>query len=527
MTFPRLKTAGLYLLLALMGLPLAAQPAFKPGTGAVQLTFTSNTAQVGRFENIQVRCVAGFGNYGKTEVLKQVMPGLSRDTSLFSAHLTAGTYEIEEITAGRSFLKLSDPMKKRLGTFQVEAETISDLGRVILTALGDKVALGRSPTVTSNELFLTRFAAKFHYPATVKRIPGWTSPRDPNDRTESLAQLIPVGVEGMTELSDGTVVAASRMGTILVRDPKKGWRSYRTGRLESLLCLRAVESAETLLIAGGEFNTLLRVDAMGNLVPIDPGNLPPGNILYLDGNATEGWVVAHQGQEAMTFFRSSQLEKGDWKATKSHPLPSGFWSALFKATPERFWFWDLPEGFGYITTTGNAWIYDRKAVKWTECFRINTSPVVALAASSPTFLTLVLETGHQSVRGRPGINISKNGGRFFESVDTPADFRMLLERQDTPPRFIGAAPVQLADGTLITWCSYPVERAALYRSTDNGATWKPQEQTFLQGTHLVSLPKSGLFAVADGTHSKGESVIYHSDDGGKTWKVEFSNSPRF
>ncbi len=511
--------------LLFLSLPLAAQPKLWGGKGAVQLVMTSNTAQVGRFEKIHLRCVEG--NFGSEEVLTQQAPGLSRDTSLFTGQMRPGSYILEKLEVGTASLTLSDGMKKLLGSFKVEDGAVSDLGRIVLTAVGEKVILGRSSLVTSNEPFLSRFAPKYQYPPAVRRIPGWNAPMVPEDRVEAFAQRYPVGLEGVTELADGTVVAASRMGTILMRDPQKGWRSIRTGRLESLLCLSPQEGAETFLVAGGEFNTLLRVSSLGALEPLDPGNLPPGNILHIDGNDTAGWILAHQTPDAVTFYRSPRLEKAEWKVHRVHEFRVRKYNDLNSLSPERFWFWTNPDGFGYLTTRGSAWIYERKPGTWLEAPRLNDTPVMSLAPMGPPNEVSVLFQQEVTLGGRPGFALSKNGGRYFGPIGTPGIVHIIRERYEDAPRVNGVAPVRLPNGTLLSWCHLPIHSQKLILSADNGATWTAQEQVFLEGSYLRSLPKSGLFAIADGTHSKGESVIYHSDDGGKTWKVEFSNSPRF
>jgi hypothetical protein len=52
------------------------------------------------------------------------------------------------------------------------------------------------------------------------------------------------------------------------------------------------------------------------VLPVDVGNLPPGNLIHLAGNAKLGWYLVHQKGNDVTLFYSRQLEGGDWQAAR-------------------------------------------------------------------------------------------------------------------------------------------------------------------------------------------------------------------
>jgi hypothetical protein len=174
--------------------------------------------------------------------------------------------------------------------------------------------------VRSNEELVRRFAPDSAAIYSEQEPETWAAPRSPHDRVEDYALLHPVGADAMTELSSGWVVAGSRLGSVLLRDPAGNWRTVRSDGLESILWVRPYERGNVVLIAVGELTTMLKMERSARdmrLTRIDPGNLPPGNLLFIDGNDSVGWFVVHQFGGRQPSARSSTDSQGRSPASNS------------------------------------------------------------------------------------------------------------------------------------------------------------------------------------------------------------------
>lgn len=114
-------------------------------------------------------------------------------------------------------------------------------------------------------------------------------------------------------------------------------------------------------MAVGEFNTILTLDDQGHMARADPGNLPPGNILFIDGNDSAGWFAAVQHGKEVTVLRSTALEGGDWQPLRKENVETSFWSG-----PNQFWAWSTKTGFAYAVSEGRISFYDLSTRQWIE-----------------------------------------------------------------------------------------------------------------------------------------------------------------
>jgi hypothetical protein len=249
--------------------------------GVAVISVTGNTAQVSQFDQITVRKLPGpnapTSNVREQHILRNVSPGLSRDTALFIGSLPEGEYVLErfvDVDTHRA-LNLGDGPRRLVGNFRVKGGTLVDLGRLFVTPVNTKVIVGRSARVASNRDLVKRFAREHEQFYAREVVAGWIDARSADDLVEDYALDRPVGADAVTELPNGEIAAASRLGTVLIRSTRGRWRAARSEGLESLLWLKAVKAPDTVLVAIGEFNSLLRLDrASGKLVALETGNLP-------------------------------------------------------------------------------------------------------------------------------------------------------------------------------------------------------------------------------------------------------------
>lgn len=121
-------------------------------------------------------------------------------------------------------------------------------------------------------------------------------------------------------------------------------------------------AANAELVAVGEFGTLVRkAPGSDELLPIDPGNLPPGTLLRVGGNPVDGWYLMHAKGRDLTIFRSRQLSGGDWQAVHKAVLPTRLWSSRPVFTP-----WHDARAIGYALPNGRIGQVEYSSGKWSE-----------------------------------------------------------------------------------------------------------------------------------------------------------------
>ncbi|RZI86087.1 MAG: hypothetical protein EOP38_02690 [Rubrivivax sp.] len=477
----------------------------KRNAGIVLVSVTGNTARAGQFDHVVLQPVT---DKHATYLLKQVSQGLARDTALFVGVLPAGEYSVVRLDVGTQFIAFGEQTRDRLGTIRVKQGGVHDLGRLVVTALNSQVLIGRSANVTSNTDMVKRFAAETaqYLEGTVDQ--GWTTGRNSKDRVEEYAASTPVGADSLRELPTGEVVAASRLGSILVRDTKERWRALTTGKLESLLSVAPTTDPDVRLVAAGEFNTLAQVGQDWKVQMLDPGDLPPGNLVFIAGNKQVGWYLAQQRKDTVTIYRSEQLDHGHWLPIKTESTAFSFWSG-----PNSFWAWPTEQGFAYAESKGTIWWFDFASRAWRETRAPNNSRISAVASNPGGALGLLTSPGG----GFGGIfasnYLSTDKAQTWTEVKSP--FSVLV----TPPR-ITASGLMLTQGGVFS-------KAEIKSSEDAGKTWKTQSDSLDLQEQLTPLPTKGLFAVDDGRGvSQGIASIRHSGDDGKTWQLEYSNFNR-
>lgn len=476
----------------------------------VALSVTANTSEIRGFDNITVVRVSELQAKGEPDVtqnfiLRQVVPGMARDTSLFIGALPPGEYYFVSLSDSKSRKFLSiPPASKLLEHFVVGADKAVDLGRILVTPLNTNVVYGRSKIVTSNTQLMQRFSPQHATLFAGEVDKGWKidPAGSPGEAVEAYAIGKPVGADCITELPDGSVLAASRLGTVLRRNTSGRWGGYRSDGLESLLCVMASDLPDTELIAVGEFNTLLRKPRNANkLVPIDTGDLPPGNLLRIFGNAENGWVVAQQRGSEITLYHSAQLHAGKWTALRKESVAPNFWSG-----GAAFWMWKTPAGFGYVTSAGPFRFYDAATHAWTEAPIPNNARIVNISDNPHGELGLLTSPGGGFAGIFASTWYSKDQAKTWKAVEQPYKIK--------------AYPVQFTmDGAMLA-AGGVMSKAELQISRDDGRTWAHHADYEL-GRRFVVLKNGDMLDVDGGGF--GLFGIRSSRDGGKTWDYEYSN----
>ncbi|ARN18976.1 WD40/YVTN/BNR-like repeat-containing protein [Piscinibacter gummiphilus] len=506
------RLGSVFLVVALVGCASVNQvrdPAKSPpraGESVVVLSLTGNTAQVTALDEItvrQVNQVAG-SNVTILHVLNQVSKGVSRDTSLFAGVLPEGEYEFTVFRNHQTqrFLNLNESMRQRIGKFTVRNGQPVDLGRLILTPVNQLVVVGRSTRVTSNVPLMRRFAPDQMKFFEGELSSGWNTARGDNDRVEEYALQRPVGADHPVELADGRIAAASRLGSVLIRDDQGRWRPVRSDTLDSFLYVMPGHRSDTTLLAVGEFGALMRLPAGSDkLEPLDSGDLPAGNLLFIAGDERAGWYIGHQKDKTLTLFHSAQLEGGRWSPLRQETVGFDFWNGA-----NSIWFWRRPGGFSYAVSEGSIHTLDFASGAWSMTKAPNGNRLVSVEANPNGSIGILTSPGGGFAGIFASLYLSEDLGQHWQEVKP--EFKVKV----APPR-------QLASGTLLVMGGV-FGTPELQASQDGGRTWQ-HRAPFALDRRLVVLPSGALLTVDSGQF--GLFSVSRSTDDGATWRVEYSN----
>lgn len=475
---------------------------------AVVVSVTSNTAQVSGFDGLTVRRIQKPGNTDvEVHALNQVVPGLARDTSVFAGMLPEGEYEFNSLTdmKTRRFVELKEGGRKLLGRFKVARGKAVDLGRLVLTPANHLVVIGRSAMVTANKPLLERFAPEYAALMKGDTSEGWLVPHQVGDTIEQYALSRPVGFDNPIEMDDGTIVAASRLGTVLVRSPAGKWARIRFSGLESLLCAMPVKLPNASLLAVGEFNTMLRLPPDGGLlVPVDVGNLPPGNLLFIAGDETHGWYVAQQSGGQVTFYRSPVLEKGNWQSIRKEEVGRSFWNGN-----SQLWFWRTRLGFGYAASAGTINYVDFASGEWRSTKVPKDNRLIDVIPGPGGSIGILTSPGGGFGGVFATMYLSRDEGTTWREIASKNKIKSTAPIPLTPTSIL-AASVESAFNP----------RLELNASHDGGTTWEAH-QGYRAGEQLTPLRAGRMLSVQPG--AAGIFTVSISSDEGKTWRIEYSN----
>jgi hypothetical protein len=478
--------------------------------GVLAISFTVNTGSVGQFDTLVLKregdpdpkTAGAQYEYSVPELTGRV----ARDTSLFVASLKEGNYSIVRLYDSDMRMTFTPGEKnKTLGSFRIVPGKLTDLGRAVITPINFEIAVGRSTLLKNNDALLSRFApsTKNFYKEVLPQ--GWNTPRHERDFMESFALTHPVGISTIVELKDGRVAAATRLGTILLREPNGRWRPLRTGTLDAWIGVAPASAPDAILVAVGEYSNIAKVDADGKFHPVDRGNLPIGTLIFVAGDSAHGWVVAHRLNDKFTLYRTDSLENPQWTPVLTDTLKISFWSGA-----QQLWLWQTKDGFGYGRSTGEIRFYNMATRGWTDRISPEKKTVLAMVAS-PGGLGIITSPGG----GLGGVTattwISKDDAQTWEEAGTPYKVKVY------PPK-VTASGIMLQSGGVFG-------KDTLQGSKDLGKTWYLLSDKVALADAILPLPTAGVFKLDNAGLNGGRSleIISHSADDGATWNREYSS----
>jgi photosystem II stability/assembly factor-like uncharacterized protein len=481
--------------------------------GVLSLSVTVNTGQVGQFDTLVLKREndpdpkAAGGRY--EYVVPEITGRVARDTSLFVATLKAGDYSIVRMHDSDVLTTFTPGTDSTLlGPFKVAPGKLTDLGRIVVTPLNFKVGAGRSKLVPSNKALVERFAPstnKFYRDVLPD---GWNTPRSERDFIEDFALAHPIGVSTLVELPDGRVAAATRLGTILLRDRDgRYWKSLRSGNLDAWMSVAPASGPDAILVAVGEYSNIAKVDTEGNFHTVARGNLPMGTLIFVAGDQAHGWVVALKVNAKVTLYRTDSLEKGEWSELLTDSLTTSFWSGA-----QQLWLWPTKTGFGYGRSTGEIRFYDIAQKTWTDRTSPEKKPIITIYQSPGDELGILTSPGG----GFGGITaaawVSRDAGQTWAEAGSPYKVKVY------PPKFTASGTMLQSGGVF--------GGASLQASKDGGKTWAVLSDKVVVGDVVLPMPTRGIFTLAHGgglLNSGSLEWIAHSGDEGATWITEHSS----
>lgn len=495
---------------ALAALAFFTSPAHALPDAQVLLSITANTPTMPAFDRVTVtRQPTGSQSSGSAYELTPLLRGVSTDTLVYGRSLPAGEYEITALrqTVMEKILPLNEVSRKTLGRFVVADGQSVDLGRLVVTSVNNRMMVGRSRLVDDNPALLQQhepgrwaeFLAASKGQAPVR---GWVTPPLDDDDVERYATARPAGFQRPTEGADGRVVAASRMGAVLVRSRSGTWTVLRSPRIETLAHAVPVDLPDTALVAVGELGLILRQPTSSPVLQVvDPGDLPRGNLRFIAHALTTGWVVAVQQGHKLRFMVSKQLAAGRWTLLREVDA-----SPLLRDRGSQVWLWATPGGLGVAVPRGPIATLDFASGRWTEQRTPQGHPLLDFVAGPHGAMTAVT----YSASGLAGEH-----ALHFRSLDSGATWERVASVPVRGKQFPDAL-TPLLDGSLVIEGG-EVRAPVLHASTDGGTTWQTRKLLRI-GVRLYPLP-SGLL-LAQGIN--GWLDVDATRDDGLSWKNEFT-----
>ncbi|ESK56238.1 hypothetical protein [Acinetobacter tjernbergiae] len=354
----------------------------------------------------------------KNYLIGVINGGVSRSTQIYSGKLPVGEYRIVQIGASTESVNgREDSPLSYMGTFKVEKDKTTDLGRLILTHANSAYLLARLESFNSNKDLITKLGDQYFKAIyTNDDITGWMKPiTDAEKEFGNIEGLLPFGMQCFRETQDNRIVSASKIGSVFsfsddIKDKKEKAKIIRSKDGLALECVTVKEGTDFDFLAYGEMNGLYKHQKGSDaLSPIDTGNLLIGIILSVFGNDKAGWFIEHFVQSStglyISIYQSDQLEKGDWKEVvkkQTIEMPN------FKA----FRTWEDKTGFGYAHINGDLHYYNYKTKEWQHSKTPDNKVIRQLASNPDQTLSVLLGLGDHPY-------ITKDHGLTWQKLEIP------------------------------------------------------------------------------------------------------------
>ncbi|MBB1270099.1 hypothetical protein [Shewanella sp. SR44-3] len=481
----------------------------KAKLGLVVLSTTVNTREIPQISSVTLERVNPENkNKSERHYLINQMSGKSTVTSLFFGGLPSGEYKIIQVSApafgGSKFLDISD--SKLTGNFNIVPGTVVDLGRLILTAVNTKAAVGRSKLIVNNSNLIDRFFK--HEPELINpnKVTGWIEPHKTIDEVEQLALDYPQGISSFAETQDGQVIAGTNLGTTLVRSVGGKWQVLsRNENLHQISALVSYDIDDSIAIVADEYGALYRITKNGDIVTLAKGNLPDGRIVFINSSEQyDHWFVGLERDGLSELYSANSLESGLWNLERKVEIGMNVWSGMQGA-----WYWNRPDGIGFASSKEDT----------VSCFDYNKKEWMShLTPSKRTIISVSTAEGNDSI----GVLTSPGGGvaGIFAKTHISDDCGKSWLEIDSPYTVKFSAPLVVKDKFILETGGVFSDEG-IYASKDNGKSWfKITSEKYL--TERLWMSKSnGLFSVTNGAY--GFETLENSKDLGSTWELEFSS----
>lgn len=474
--------------------------------GTVVVAVTANTGEIPRFDTL---VFAPISSDGPRYQLIQATVDAGRDTALFVGTLPAGQYRIQQLIYHYDHgVKTLEPRTSETypGVVDIAAGHSNDLGRIVVTAVGEHVWIGRSRRDSDCTALLHRLLPKNADALVALRRPGWRDPQPAGDGAEQHALSHPVGVQSMVELTDGSVVAASRVGTLLLRDRNGRWTRLDTGRLETLRWISRNPESEHQIVVAGELDTLLASGRDGRLRVVDTDALPAGDLVFVTPMPDLSWVVVLENRDHYFFYRTEGLDRPIW-------IKIGEQVRLVDAWNEhgRIWAWRTEQGFAYASSAGDLHDYEAAGGTWRATQLPDGGIITAVSTGFGGFVSVVSAASTELADLFSTVWVSTDFGHGWNRIATPFHLRPSpLER--------------LPDGQLLAYGgSYG--HYSVQASADGGQRWTLRSDELQPEDRLRATPTAGVFRISSPLSAVTD--ILHSTEGAQ-WTPEWSsqdNSP--
>jgi len=478
----------------------------KQVSGLVLLSTTANTGEIPQIYSVTVKHING--NKSKEHIFRNEIGGKSKSTSLFFGGLPAGEYKVTKVTAlvamGTKSLNVEN--SPLLGNFIVKSGKTSDLGRLILTAVNDKVALGRSEIITNNTALVSRFFEHEHELMSNNTFFGWAVPHKEEDTIESFALAHPQGIASMSELENGQIIAGTRLGHTLIRSNNGEWRVLaRNSGLNQIVATAPYEIKGSLAVVADDFGSLYKLSEEGDSHNLDKGNLPNGNVVFISPSKEyRHWFIAIERDGFSELYKSEKINDGLWELESRVEVGFDAWSGNQFA-----FYWRRPSGIGFSASKNNLIsCYDFDSNRWIKNSTPEKRSVISVSATEANNFIGVLTS--------PGGGF---GGVFAKTHFTD-DCGESWSETDSPYSVKASAPLVIKDGFILETGGVFSDEG-VYASKDFGKSWYKISNEMVLSNRLWLTKNHGLFSVSNGTY--GFENIENSKDYGATWNLELTS----
>jgi len=238
-------------------------------------------------------------------------------TGIFHAELDPGHYRLKAFetlwTANSLKFAYTWPIHEGMSDFEIVAGRVTNLGHLVFHEIvpGENgYTLGFSQSDSAAGAAILRVLPRKWVGADVAKALTWSSPNWPlgTKIRRAIAERSEF-VLNPRSLPDGSIVAGSSVGQVLVRTAKGAWIRHDTGLSWQIRAV--VRLADGRFLAGGELNTLLLGNPTGT--EWSPVRFPFVGLVEWVGQQPDGTILALIGDDkTTTLVRTREIDSPSW-----------------------------------------------------------------------------------------------------------------------------------------------------------------------------------------------------------------------